>query len=251
LKLGGVQKKHLKTDEDELDTFEKDAMLDSVKNGTTADQLDDDGIVANAVLFMLAGYDTTQSLLIYCAYALALNQDVQDRLRTEVDFVLEENDGEFSYDSVIKMVYLDMVINETLRVYPPAFGTERGCTKDYKIPGTEFTLKKGGGILIPIYGLHHDPQYFPEPESFNPERFSPENKGKINQYTFLPFGQGPRNCIGMRFALAEVKVAICHLIHNFRLEPSKRTLIPMEFSSATSLKPKCGGMFLGLNKIQH
>lgn len=128
--------------------------------------------------------------------------------------------------------------------------------------------------MIPIYGLHHDPEYYPEPEKFDPERFSPENKGKINQYVYLPFGAGPRNCIGefhnnlisgiicnpvlyayifvigMRFALAEVKVAIAHLVHNFMIEPSKKTLIPMKFSKASSLKPD-GGMFLALNKIQH
>jgi cytochrome P450 len=108
----------LKTDENELDSFEKDAVMVNGEGGgnnkvSTADLLDDDGIVANAVLFMLAGYDTTQSLLLYCAYALALNQDVQDKLREEVESVLEGNDGELTYDALNKMTYLDMVINGT------------------------------------------------------------------------------------------------------------------------------------------
>ncbi|XP_035706595.1 cytochrome P450 9e2 isoform X2 [Folsomia candida] len=243
----------LKIEDHELDRFERDAIIKTettTDKASTAELLDDDGIVANAVLFMLAGYDTTQSLLIFVAYALALYPDIQDKLRTEIDQVLEENGGEFSYDSLNKMTYLDMVINETLRFYPPATVTDRGCTKDYKIPGTEFILKKGQGLIIPIYGLHHDADYFPEPEKFDPERFSAENKAKINQYAYLPFGGGPRNCIGMRFALAEVKVAISHLVHNFRIEPSKKTLIPMKFSKSNSLKPQ-GGMFLGLHKIQH
>jgi len=240
----------LKTEENELDNFEKDAQLKEGGKVEMADLLDDESIAANCVLFILAGFDTTQSLLLFCAYALALNQDVQQKLREEIDTVLDDNDGHFTYDALHKMVYLDMVINETLRYYPPAVGTDRGCTMDYKVPGTNFTLKKGQSILVPIYGIHHDEKYYRNPQKFDPERFSPENKHKIVPYSFLPFGQGPRNCIGMRFALTEVKVAISHLVHNFRLEPSKRTLIPMKFSQTSSLKPE-GGMFLSLQKISH
>jgi len=86
--------------------------------------------------------------------------------------------------------------SETLRFYPPAGATDRACLIDYPIPGTDFVLKKGDAIAIPIISLHHDEEFFPEPEKFDPERFSPENKNKINPYAFLPFGQGPRNCIG-------------------------------------------------------
>jgi len=136
---------------------------------------------------------------------------------------------------------------ETLRYYPPAVMTDRGCVKDYKVPGTELVIKKGDGIFIPILGLHHDEKYWPEPEKFIPERFSPENKGKINQYTFLPFGQGPRNCIGMRFALTEVKVALANLVRHFNIEPSQKTVIPMKFANTGSLKPD-GGMWLALHK---
>lgn len=101
----------LKTDESELDNFEKDAKITGNSLlGANADMLDDIGVTANCVLFILAGFDTTQSLLLFLAYALALNQDVQDKLRTEVETQLEENDGEFTYDSLQKMTYMDMVI---------------------------------------------------------------------------------------------------------------------------------------------
>jgi len=95
---------------------------------------------------------------------------------------------------LIKKIFF--VFLETLRFYPPAVATDRICHIDYKIPGTDFVLKKGEGVLIPILGLHHDPEFYPQPEKFNPERFSPKNKNKINPYAFLAFGQGPRNCIG-------------------------------------------------------
>jgi cytochrome P450 len=84
----------------------------------------------------------------------------------------------------------------TLRFYPPAPMTDRGCTKDYKLPGTDLIIKKGHAVAVPIIGIHHDERYYPNPEKFDPERFSSENKHKINPYTWLPFGSGPRNCIG-------------------------------------------------------
>jgi cytochrome P450 family 6 len=87
---------------------------------------------------------------------------------------------------------------ETLRLYPPAGMTDRFCTKDYTFPDTDLKMKSGsGGIVISIWGLHHDPEYYPEPEKFNPERFSCENRGNMIPYTFMPFGLGPRNCIVM------------------------------------------------------
>lgn len=76
--------------------------------------------------------------------------------------------------------------------------TDRGCTQDYPVPGTDFVLKKREGMLVSILGMHHDEEFWPEPESFNPERFSAENKHKINPYTYLAWGSGPRNCIGKR-----------------------------------------------------
>jgi len=201
------------------------------------------------VLFMLAGFDSTQTLLLYTAYALALNQDVQEKLREEVGRVLEETDGEFTYEGLGKMTYLDMVIKETLRYWPPGVQTDRQCVKEYKIPGTDVLVNIGDVVNIPIYGFHRDPQFYPNPTTFDPERFSAESKGKINQYAYLPFSHGPRNCIGMRFALTEARVAVAQLVHNFNIQPSKKTLIPMVYDKSGSIKPK-GGMYLALTKIQ-
>lgn len=90
------------------------------------------------------------------------------------------------------------LISETLRYYPPTPLGDRTCIKDYRLPGYDLTVKKGESIVIPVYGMHHDPRFFPEPEQFRPERFSPENKGNITPQAYLPFGQGPRSCIGKR-----------------------------------------------------
>jgi len=103
----------LKTEESELEGFDKDAIIkDSViAKVSTSNLLDDDGIAANGVLFILAGFDTTLSLLLFCAYALAINPDIQERLRKEVQSILAETSGEFTYEGLSKMTYLDMVIN--------------------------------------------------------------------------------------------------------------------------------------------
>ncbi|XP_069948650.1 cytochrome P450 9e2 isoform X2 [Cherax quadricarinatus] len=101
---------------------------------------------------------------------------------------------------------------ETLRVYPPGTTGERICTKTYKIPGTELIVHPGDLVYFPIWSLHHDSRYFPNPEEFLPDRFLPENKDNITSFTHMPFGMGPRNCIAMRFALMEAKVALAKLL---------------------------------------
>ncbi|CAL8117832.1 unnamed protein product [Orchesella dallaii] len=207
---------------------------------------DDDDIVANAVLFLMAGYDTTQSLLIFAAYMLALDQDAQERLLEEVKSTFDANGGSLTYDGVIGMTYLDCVLNETLRYYPPALRNERLCTKDYKIPGTDTIIEKGLIVGLPIYGMQRDKQYYENPEKFDPERFLPERKAERNPFTFAPFGHGPRNCIGMRFALIEVKAVIATLVYNFKLEPGTNTEIPVKMSNSSTLKPE-NGMWLKIS----
>uniref|UniRef100_A0A803T491 unspecific monooxygenase n=2 Tax=Anolis carolinensis TaxID=28377 RepID=A0A803T491_ANOCA len=134
------------------------------------------------------------------------------------------------------MEYLDMVVNETLRLYPVGGRIERDCKNTVEINGV--TIPKGTVIVIPTFPLHRDPEYWPEPEEFRPERFSKENKETQNPYVYLPFGAGPRNCIGMRFALLVVKVAIVVLLQKHTLRPCKETQIPLEVHGQVLLEPK-------------
>jgi cytochrome P450 family 6 len=125
-------------------------------------------------------------------YELALNQDIQERLRDEINEVLERHNGEVTYDAIMEMKYLDMVFNETLRKWPLVDSHFRMCTKDFQIPDTELTIEKGTFILIPAIGLHHDERFWDEPEKFDPERFNEENVKKIIPYSYIPFSAGPR-----------------------------------------------------------
>ncbi|XP_024868646.1 cytochrome P450 9e2-like, partial [Temnothorax curvispinosus] len=162
-----------------------------------------DDIVSQAFIFFFAGFETSATLMCFAAHELAVNQDVQDRLREEVQQHLAEGNGEISYESISKISYMDMVISETLRKYPPSIITDRLCAKRYELPpsrpGCKNAIVEPNHVLLfPIYSLHHDPTYFPNPDKFDPERFNEENKDKILPYTYLPFGHGPRKCIGNR-----------------------------------------------------
>ncbi|KAG3259978.1 cytochrome P450 3A9-like [Ictidomys tridecemlineatus] len=197
--------------------------------------LSDLELVAQSIIFIFAGYETTSSALSFILYELATHPDVQTKLQQEIDAVLP-NKAPATYDTVLQMEYLDMVVNETLRLYPIAGRIERVCKKDVEING--MLIKKGTVVMIPSYVLHRDPQHWPEPEEFCPERFSKKNKDSIDPYMYMPFGNGPRNCIGMRFALMNMKVALLKVMQNFSFQPCKETQIPLELRDQGLLQPK-------------
>ncbi|KAJ8979339.1 hypothetical protein NQ317_006975 [Molorchus minor] len=125
------------------------------------------------------------------------------------------------------MKYLDMVVSETLRRYPFGPFLNRKCKEDYVIKETGFLIEKGTPILIPIDGIHNDPEYYPEPEKFEPNRFIDGIKQNSQSCTYLPFGMGPRNCIGDRFGLICAKVGLTYFVKNFKVERCSETPVPL------------------------
>ncbi|KAL4718549.1 hypothetical protein ACJJTC_013374, partial [Scirpophaga incertulas] len=102
-------------------------------------------------------------------------------------------------------------------------------------------IRKGEGLIIPVWAFHRNPDYFPDPDKFDPERFAEENKGKMNPNAYLPFGVGPRNCIGSRFALCDVKAILYQTLLNFEVSPTEKTTIPLALDkSAFSPRVKNG-----------
>lgn len=161
----------------------------------------DDDITAQCMVFFIAGFDTTSNLISFVAQELMENPDIQAKLVQEIDEVAEQLEGKpLTYEALQKMKYLDMVVAESLRKWPPSFVIERQCTKPYTVvenDGREVHIPKDEVVYVPVTGIHHDPEYYPNPEKFDPERFSDENKANIQSFTYLPFGSGPRNCIGL------------------------------------------------------
>ncbi|NWH74052.1 CP3AT protein, partial [Piaya cayana] len=199
-------------------------MIDSQSSNSTETSpyksLSDEEILAQALVFVFAGYETSSSTLNFLSYNLATHPDVQQKLQDEIDANLA-NKATPTYNAIMQMEYLDMVVNESLRLFPPVGRLERFCKKTVELGGV--TIPKGVSVIIPTYVLHRDPGCWPEPEEFRPERFSKENRESFDPYTFLPFGAGPRNCIGMRFALLMVKVAVVVLLQNFSFRTCKDT----------------------------
>lgn len=193
--------------------------------------------------------------MCFTAYELAVNPDMQQKLRKEVVKTLEENKGQLTYESLLGMKYLDMFISESLRKWPPGIIGDRVSVKPYTIepelPGErKVTLDAGTNIWIPTYPLHRDPKYYPDPERFDPERFSDENKHNIRPFTYLPFGAGPRNCIGSRFAVLEAKLVIAEIVSKFEIVPVEKTQIPLQINKYSfNLLPE-NGMWLGLKPIE-
>ncbi|XP_014286356.1 cytochrome P450 6k1 isoform X2 [Halyomorpha halys] len=184
-------------------------------------------MAAQTFVFLFAGMETSSSVQNWCLYELALQQDLQQRLREEIDRVLEKH-GEVTYQAVQEMEYLHMVISETIRKYPTIPGLIRACTTPITLP-TGDRLERGDNMLIPVFSIHRDPQYYPDPEKFDPERFSPENIGSIRPFTYMPFGEGPRICIGNRFGLMQTKVGIMTVLRDFKVIPCDKTPKTMEY----------------------
>ncbi|KAF2899553.1 hypothetical protein ILUMI_06627 [Ignelater luminosus] len=214
-------------------------------------QITDEDITAQALLFFLGGFETVSTFMCFTAYELAVNTDIQNKLREEIDKVYENAKGDITYEDLLGMKYLDMVASECLRKWSVGVALDRISVKPYTIepvlPGEKrVTLEAGTNVWIPSYTIHRDPKYYPEPEKFDPERFSDENKQNIKPFTYLPFGLGPRNCIGSRFALLEGKLIMAEIIRNFEIVPVERTQIPMKLKkdSFTLLAEK--GFWLGL-----
>lgn len=147
-------------------------------------------IAAQCFIFFVAGYETSSTTMSYCLYELAKNQEIQDRLRAHIHAVLEKHNNEITYEVLQEMPYLDQVINETLRLYPPLSILQRKVVKQYKVPDSSYVLNPGFAVFISVYGMQRDEKYFEDPLKFDPDRFSPENLHKIQPFSYIPFGEG-------------------------------------------------------------
>ncbi|NP_001165997.1 cytochrome P450 6AQ8 [Nasonia vitripennis] len=214
-------------------------------------KLEGDTLVAQAAVFFTGGFETSSSTMSFGLYELAKNPTIQDKLRKEIRDTLDANNKKVTYDMIMSSLpYLDMVISEVLRMYPILPYLDRNTEADYQLPGTKLVLKAGTPVVIPMQAMHMDSRYFPKPEIFDPERFSPENKKNILPNTYFPFGDGPRICIGMRLGLMQTKLGLIHLISKYEFSPCKDTLIPMEFDKYSVFTTSRNDIILNVRKLR-
>ncbi|XP_006898361.1 PREDICTED: leukotriene-B(4) omega-hydroxylase 1-like [Elephantulus edwardii] len=181
--------------------------------------LSDEDIRAEADTFMFGGYDTTASGLSWILYNLAKHPEYQERCRKEVQELLSDRKAEqIEWDDLAKLPFLTMCIKESLRLHPPVTLISRRCIQDIVLPDGR-VIPKGVTCLISIFGLHHNPTVWPNPEVYDPFRFDFENSQKRSPLAFIPFSAGSRNCIGQTFAMAEMKVVLALTLLRFRVLP--------------------------------
>ncbi|KAM4756070.1 LOW QUALITY PROTEIN: ultra-long-chain fatty acid omega-hydroxylase-like [Cyanocitta cristata] len=189
-------------------------LLTKDENGHT---LSDEDIAAEADTFMFEDHDTMASGLAWLFYNLAGHPEHQERCRQEVQELLAGRDtADIEWEDLSQLLFTTMCIKESLRLHPPVTAVSRRCTEDIPLRDGRI-IPKGVTCLMSIYGTHHNPDLWPEPEVFNPLRFSPENSKGRSPSSFIPFSAGPRNCIGQSFAMAEMKVVVALMLSRFVL----------------------------------
>ncbi|XP_063829896.1 cytochrome P450 6B6-like [Ostrinia nubilalis] len=189
-------------------------------------EMTDQLLAAQVFIFFAAGFETSSSSTSYTLHQLAYNPEVLKKVQKEIDKVLSKHDNKLSFEAVKEMTYLEWTFREGMRMFPSLGYLSRMCTQKYTFPELDLTIDKVG-IIIPLQALHMDPQYFENPEEFRPERFDPENEKESNKYVYLPFGQGPRACIGERLGLMQSLAGLAAVLSKFDVTPapeSKRVL---------------------------
>ncbi|XP_006631719.2 cytochrome P450 4F3 [Lepisosteus oculatus] len=181
--------------------------------------LTDEEIKAEADTFMFEGHDTTASGISWVLYNLSLYPEYQEKCRAEVNSVLQGRDTEeIEWNDLTNLPFITMCIKESLRLYPPVTAVTRRFSEDIKMPGGR-VVPKGNICLASIYGTHHNPKVWPNPDVYNPYRFDPEHSEGRSSYAFVPFSAGPRNCIGQNFAMAEMRVVVALTLRRFQVTP--------------------------------
>nr|XP_045005076.1 cytochrome P450 4A11-like [Jaculus jaculus] len=242
------QRKAQLQDKGELEKFREKKHLDfldilllaRVENGSS---LSDEELRAEVDSFMFGGHDTTATSISWIFYALATHPDHQQRCREEIQSILGD-EASMTWDHLEKMPYTTMCIKEALRLYPPVSNVGRKLSKPVTFPDGR-CLPEGLTVLLSIYGLHHNPRVWPNPEVFDPSRFSPDSNH--HSHSFLPFSGGARNCLGKQFAIYKLKVAVALTLLRFELLPDP-TKIPVPVIQLV-LQSK-NGIHLHLRKLQ-
>ncbi|XP_075559622.1 cytochrome P450 3A13-like [Dermacentor variabilis] len=205
---------------------------------------------SNTAICVIAGMDNIASPLAFASYLLSEHQEVQDKVRAEVQALLKK-EGELTYDGLGELTYLGQVLSETLRLYPALPGwVPRVCDEDYEYNGVR--ILKGMSVSVLPLDVHYDPVLWPEPKKFDPERFSKANKDRIHPFSYFPYGIGPRTCMATMLSRVEFLVTLALLVMRYRLLPSGKykNEPPKYFTAALAGFPK-EGVFVKLQKLQN
>ncbi|CAH2098688.1 unnamed protein product [Euphydryas editha] len=187
-------------------------------------EMDNELMAAQIFVFFAAGFETSSSATSITLHELAYNPEVQSKVHQEIDRVLAKYDNKLSYDAIKEMTYLEWTFKEGMRIFPSLGYLMRECARKYTFEEINLTIDEGVRIFIPLQAMHNDPKYFDNPNEFRPERFDPANFDANNKYVYLPFGVGPRACIGERLGLMQSLAGLAAILARFSVRPAPGTV---------------------------
>ncbi len=221
-----------------------DMLLDS-RYEDTGLGMTDKQIRDESLIFFVAGHETSANALTWVFYLLSKHPEVLQKVRAEVDTVSQG--GALDFDKVNQLHYIKQVLMEGMRMYPPAWIVDRVALEDDQVAG--YKLPKDIPVNLLIYGIHHDPELWPEPQKFDPDRFTPEKIKQQVKFSYFPFGGGPRLCIGQGFAMLEMQIIVAELANRFDFsyaDESEPELFPL-----VTLRPLNNMPMLITNRTEH
>jgi cytochrome P450 len=189
-------------------------LVDAVDEEGDGGRLSEKELRDQLVTLFLAGHETTSHALTWTLYLLSQNQSAESMLHAELDEVLRGKDP--TYEDLARLPYTQQVVEESMRLFPPVYSLARRAHEDTEIGG--FPVAAGSEVILWVYMTHRDPRWFPNPDVFAPERFAPEEEAKRPKLAYLPFGGGPRACIGKVFAMLEARLLLATLAQRYRFE---------------------------------
>ncbi|KAJ8957959.1 hypothetical protein NQ318_001958 [Aromia moschata] len=205
-----------------------DLLLYLKKNHNTPEREHSMLDILRVALFFHHSFDVACSTLRFAIYELCRNPKIQKRARTEIQQVLVKYNGLITAESLNEMKYLQLIVDETLRMYPPVPNIIRRCVADYKLETENFTITKGTRIIVPVFALHRDPQYCPDANTFDPERFCKESKHFRPPSLYMPYGVGPMELKSIHASLLQCKIGLIRTLCKFRLSLSQKTKVPLQ-----------------------
>ena len=211
------------------------SMLIDMRDEDTGEAMDNKQLRDEVMTIFIAGNETSSNALAWMLYLLSQNPEAEAKMVAEIDAKLDAG-VELTYNNVLEFQYVRQVIDESLRIYPPAWSVGRRNYEEDEIGG--YRIQKNTNVLIPIMYFHTSEKFWDEPAKFKPERFAPELRNKIDRFVYFPFGGGPRFCIGNNFALLEMQIILILFYRNFRFR-LKEGFVP-EAEPLITLRPKTG-----------
>ncbi|XP_051162909.1 cytochrome P450 6B4-like [Leptopilina boulardi] len=209
---------------------------------------------AHMLSFATDVYETSAITMSFLIIDMANQPAIQEKVRNEIVSLLKKYNGKLTYDALKEMTYLEKVLNESQRMHHITGIFSKICTKKIKLVGKDelsCVIKPGQKVVFSAYGLQMDPKYWQEPEKFNPERFNEENNKTRHKFTFLPFGEGPRVCVGMRMGVILIKMAVAAILKDFSVEVSPKMIFPIEKDESSFFNSPKGGFWVNIRSLNN